>query len=167
MGQNSERRHSSRVPCTGAAEIFQRGSRRGWGRVNEISHGGCYIEIIQLLSIGAEAQLRLTIADTLLDIGAKVVSNHPAMGMGMEFMAVSQEQKSKLAQILRSITAIAVSPAAQQAENSQPNAAAVRITREAAPRILSKIIKRINEKGVLTRQELVDIVITKQMDSIM
>jgi hypothetical protein len=133
--------------------------------VNEISHGGCYIEKNQLLSVGTEAQLRFTIADTLLDIGAKVVSNHPAMGMGMEFMAVSQEQKSKLAQILRTITVTNASPAAQQAENSQPSTAAVRITREAAPDILSKIIKRINEKGVLTRQELVDIVITKQMDS--
>jgi hypothetical protein len=87
------------------------------------------------------------------------------MGMGMQFMAVSQEQKSKLAQILRTITATNISPSKQQAENSQPSALPVRITREAAPDILAKIIKLINRKGVLTRQELVDIVKTKQMNS--
>jgi hypothetical protein len=32
-----------------------------------------------------------------------------------------------------------------------------RITRETAPNILAKIVERINEKGVLTRQELFDI----------
>jgi hypothetical protein len=132
--------------------------------VNEISHGGCYIEIVQLLSIGTEAQLRLTIADALLDIGAKVVSNHPGMGMGMEFMAVSQEQESKLEQIVRSTTA-AESPAARQTKHSPPSATPIPITREAAPGILAKIIQQINEKGVLTRQELVEIVKTKHMDS--
>jgi hypothetical protein len=34
----------------------------------------------------------------------------------------------------------------------------VGITREAAPDILAIIIKRINEKGVLTKQDLLDIV---------
>jgi hypothetical protein len=128
--------------------------------VNEISHGGCYIEMVQLLPIGTEVQLRLSIADTLLNIGAKVASNDPVIGMGMEFMAVSQEQESTLARILRGITAIDLPPAAQQVEPSQPSAVAIRITREAAPDILAKIIKQINKKGVLTRQEFVDIVKT-------
>jgi PilZ domain len=157
--QHLNRRQFPRSLCAGAVEILQRGSRWEWGRVNDISHGGCYIEIVQLLPIGTEAQLQLTIAGTLLNIAAKVVSNDPGIGMGMDFVAVSQEQESKLAQIVRSITA-AESPTAQQAEHSQPSAAAIRITREAAPDILAKIIKRMNEKGVVTRQELVDIVKT-------
>jgi hypothetical protein len=116
--------------------------------------------MVQLLPIDAEAQLQLTIADILLDIDAKVMSNDLMIGMGMEFMAVSQEQESKLAQILRSVAATDLSTSSKQVEQSQPSAAAIRITRNAAPDILSKIIKRMNEKGVLTRQELVDIVKT-------
>src|ERR1700687_4401084 len=75
--QHLNRRQSPRSLCAGAVEILQRGSRWEWGRVNDISHGGCYIEILQLLPIGTEAQLQLTIADTLLNIAAKVVSNDP------------------------------------------------------------------------------------------
>jgi hypothetical protein len=125
--------------------------------VNDLSIVGCYIELVQLLSVGTEAQLRLTIADISVDVAAKVVSNDPGIGMGMEFVAVTQEQLSKLAQIVGRLTATE-SPASQQTEHSRPSPAPIRITREAAPVILAKIVKRINENGVLTRQDLLDIV---------
>jgi PilZ domain len=152
------RRLSPRYPCMGAAEILQSGKRWGWGKVSDISRCGCYIETDHPLPNGTEAQLRLTIADMLLDICAKVVSTTPVVGMGMEFTAVPDEQENKFAQILHKITATDLSPAVQQAGHPQPRSATIEITKEAAPGILAKIIKRINEKGVLTRQELIDIV---------
>jgi PilZ domain len=154
--QPSNRRKYPRYLCSGAIEILQCGNRFGWGRVNDISGSGCYIEIIQLLAVGTEVQLQLIIADTLLNIAAKVVTNDQGIGMGMEFVAVSLEQESKLTQIERSITAAKILPV-QQTEHSHPKAA-VQITREAAPGILAKIIKQINETGVLTRQDLIEIV---------
>jgi len=51
-----------------------------------------------------------------------------------------------------------------QAERTQPNIV-FRITREAAPDILATIIKRINEKGALTRQDLLDIVKSQKTDN--
>lgn len=156
MGENSERRRSPRYPCSGSAEILQDGRRWGWGKVSDISRGGCYIETANPLPIGAaEAQLRLTISDVLVEMGAKAVSITPLVGMGMEFVTVSQEQESKLAKIVRSITG--ESPTTQQVENSHPSATAIQITREAAPGILAKVIKQINEKGILTRQDFIDI----------
>ncbi len=155
--QPSNRRQSPRYRCTGAAEILQRGSRWEWGRVNDISNSGCYIEIVQLLPIGSVVQLRLTIADTLLDIAANVVSNDPGIGMGMGFNALSQEQASQLAQIVKRINA-QQPPTAPHPKYLEPSAPPVQITREAAPDILAKIIKLINEKGILTRQDLIEIV---------
>jgi hypothetical protein len=96
----------------------------------------------------------------------------------MYFEVVPPEEENKLAQILRKITGGALPPAAQHVarpqpssapverpqpssapvERPQPSSAPVRITREAAPEILAKIIERINAKGVVTRQELVEIV---------
>jgi len=158
MEEHSERRRSARFPCTGAAEILRGGQRWGWGTLSDISSGGCYIETDHPLPIGIEARLRLTIADILLDIGARAVSITPLVGMGMEFIAVPQEQANQLAKIMDKVTAIHPSPALQHAESSGPSRVAVRITREAAPDILAKIIERVNEKGVLTRQEFIDIV---------
>jgi hypothetical protein len=102
-------------------------------------------------------QLRLTIADTALYTGAKVVAADPLVGMGMDFMVVPPEQGNKLAQIIEKIKVPDLSLAVVQAERVEPNTV-FRMTREAAPGILAEIIKRINVKGVLTRQELRDIV---------
>jgi len=108
-------------------------------------------------------QLRLTVADTGLFIGAKVVCTD-VVGMGMEFRVVPPEQGNKLAQIVEKITVSDPSFAVLQAERTQPNIV-FRITREAAPDILATIIKRINEKGALTRQDLLDIVKSQKTDN--
>jgi hypothetical protein len=157
-----ERRRSARYPCTAAVEILQHGGRWGWGSVNEISHGGCYIEILQLLPIGAEARLKLTMDDLMLEVAARVVSNDMATGMGMEFLAIAAEQERILQAMLKRVGAPGISysaPSASTAGATPPAAhKAIHITPEATPKILAKVIARINEKGVLTRQELVAIV---------
>jgi hypothetical protein len=84
--------------------------------------------------------------------------------MGMEFMVVPPTQKNNLAQIIEEITVSDPSFAVLQAERTQPNIV-FRITREAAPDILATIIKRINEKGALTRQDLLDIVKSQKTDN--
>lgn len=158
--QLAERRRFPRFPCTGAAEIHQIGQCRRLGKVSDISRGGCYIETLHPLPVGTESQLRLTVGDILLDVDAKVSTATPSVGMGMEFMAVPQAQENKLVQIIEKITAINSSPAVLQAKHLQPSSAPVRITREAAPGILARIIKTINERDVLTRRELIEIVNT-------
>jgi hypothetical protein len=110
MGENSEihfseRRRFPRTPCAGAAEILHSGRCWGWGNVSDISLGGCYIEILHPLPVGSEAQLRLTIADTFVDVGAKVVLATPLVGMGMEFVVVSPEQGNNLARVVEQCTA--------------------------------------------------------------
>lgn len=162
MGENPERCHFPRYPCAGAAEIFQSGKRCGWGKCTDISRVGCYIETQYPLPVGTEAQLHLTFARTLLDIGAKVIWATPQVGMGMCLILVSPEADKKLAQIIEEATATGRSSAVQvqQAERSAPSSAPVQITREAAPGILAKIIKQINEKGILTKQDLIEIVRT-------
>jgi hypothetical protein len=158
MGEHSENL-APRFPCTGAVEMLQKGSHCGWGKVSDISRHGCYLETVHPLPVGAEVQLRLTIAGTLLEIGARVVWATPQVGMGMYFLIASAEENNELAQILEEVSATGSrSPAVQPADSTQPSGTSVGITREAAPEILAKIIKRINETGVLTRQELIEIV---------
>ena len=150
-----ERRRFPRYPCTGYAEILQSGRHLVRGAVNDISLGGCYIETAELLLPGTEVQLRLTIVDTALYIGAKIVAADPQVGMRMDFMVVPPEQGKKLARIIEKIKVPDF--AVLQAERVEPNTV-FRITPETAPDILAEIIKRINQRGVLTRQELRDIV---------
>jgi len=100
-----ERRRCPRYRCTATVEIFQSGNRWGWGSVNELCHGGCYIEIAQLLPVGTEAPLRLTMDELTLEVVARVASNHPLTGMGMEFLAVAVEQECILQAMLKRVGA--------------------------------------------------------------
>ncbi len=149
-----ERRRFPRYPCTGSAEILQSGRPLVRGAVKDLSLGGCYVETAEPLLTGTEVQLRLTIADTTLYIGTKIVAADPQAGMRMDFMVMPPEQGKKLAQIVEKIKVPGF--AVLQGERVEPNTV-FRITPETAPDILAEIIKRINQRGVLTRQELRDI----------
>jgi Tfp pilus assembly protein PilZ len=158
MNEDLNKRRCSRHPCTGAVELLRDGKLSGWGKVSEISRTGCYVETDHPLPIGTEVQLRLTMAGTVLEIGANVVWITPQVGMGMHFEVMHPEEADKLSSVIEAITATDHSPAVPQAAHPAPSSATIAITREAAPDILAKIIKYVNDKGVLTRQELMDIV---------
>ena len=147
-----------RYPCEGAAEIFQNGRCCGWGKLNDISRGGCYLETVYPMVAGSEARLRITIAGSVLEVDSRVVWTTPQVGMGMYFVIETEEEANHLAHIVEEVAGAGRSPAVEAAELPQPGNATVRITREAAPEILAKIIERMNEKGVVTRQELIDMV---------
>jgi hypothetical protein len=101
-------------------------------------------------------QLRLTIAGNILDLSAKVVWTIPQAGMGVFFVFVSPQEKDRIAQILEDVKTIAESSAAPGFGRIQREKAVVRISRDAE--LLARITRQLEEKGVLTRQEMMDMV---------
>ena len=106
MTDMSERRRAQRYPCKGAGELLQNGHLVEWGNISDIGHCGCYLEMPSPMAVGSESELRLSIAGIPLNIFAKVVCSTPLVGMGMEFLAVSQEQEQVIAQIIAKITGV-------------------------------------------------------------
>jgi Tfp pilus assembly protein PilZ len=169
MNQDASRRSYPRFACSGSAEIYRDAQRCGWATVSEIGAGGCYIETSQPLPFGTDVQLRLTISDAVLEVGAKVVWATPQIGMGMHFEAVSPKAEDQLALILAKlagqpdISGGEFAMGTQSIEFCDEASAGLRIGKEViaedvAPAILARIIERINRAGVLTQQELVEIV---------
>jgi PilZ domain len=158
MGEMPERRRFPRYPFQGGAEIFQGGRSIGWGTVSDLGLCGCYLELISPLPVGTEVDLRLSMAGFLFDMRAKVVCATPLVGMAMEFLSRSPEQVKTISQIVEKLTGAPATPAVQLADGPQPAGATIHITPESAPGILAMMLKRINEKGVLTREELVEMV---------
>ncbi len=99
-----ERRRFPRHRCAGEVEIIQSERCWGWGKANEISLGGCYIETIHPLPLKTEVQLRLGIAGAQLDICAMVVSSDALVGMGVAFILESREQWNKLFDLIEKIS---------------------------------------------------------------
>jgi hypothetical protein len=150
-----ESRNVSRYTCLGGVQILHNGNLC-WGRLGDISGGGCYIETVLPLPIGTTMQLRLTIAGNILDLSAKVVWTIPQAGMGVFFVFVSPQEKDRIAQILEDVKTIAESSAAPGFGRIQREKAVVRISRDAE--LLARITRQLEEKGVLTRQEMMDMV---------
>jgi hypothetical protein len=160
--QDSERRRFPRHKCSGSVELFRQGNRCGWGRVNEISECGCYVEIFQFLPIDTEVQLKLLLGNEQLELNGRVALHDPGMGMGLEFVSLTDEQQAVLAQMASTLAA------AQQPERppellvAPPHSAIARPTDylswQEAQQIITRAFKQLSERGSLTRQELVDIV---------
>jgi hypothetical protein len=153
MEDYSKFRVAPRYACSGTAEILHNGSLC-WGRVCDISNQGCCVETLYPLPNGSEVQLRLTVAGTVLDIGATVAWIVPQSVMAMSFGIGSEEQENKLAEIIEKVKA-ASNPAPVDSA-LQPETENVQVLRDA--KLLSMIKKRINEKGILTKKELIEMV---------
>jgi hypothetical protein len=97
-------------------------------------------------------------AGVLFDMRAKVACATPLVGMAMEFLSPSPAQEKTVSQIIEKLTDAPATSAVQLADGPQPAGTTIHITPEAAPGILAMMLKRINEKGVLTREELLEMV---------
>jgi hypothetical protein len=159
MEDYSKCRIVTRYPCTGPAEILYNGNLC-WGRLNDISSKGCCIETLYPLPIGTEVQLRLTVAGLILDVAAKVAWFVPQSVMAMFFVIVSEQQEDKITKIIEKVKTAGTPSAATQVLPSQAGSENVQVLREA--NLLAKITRRINERGLLTKQELMDIVNANQ-----
>jgi hypothetical protein len=110
MPEMSERRRFTRYPCTGAVDILRQAQPYRLGKVTVINRLGCYVETLESLEVGILVQIRLNILDIALDIKAMTVSTTPKVGMGMEFIAVAEEQENTIARILAKVIAAGPSP---------------------------------------------------------
>jgi Tfp pilus assembly protein PilZ len=145
----------TRYPYAGTAEIHHDGTFQA-GQLCDISTGGCFVKTQHSYPIGTEVRLLLIISGTHLDIGARVARIIPQFGIGMGFEGISTEQEKQIARIIDDARAMVHSPVAKQAEPAQAAAAPVPVWRNAE--LLAKITKRVDEKGVLTRQDLTEMV---------
>jgi len=87
-----ERREFPRHTCRAPGEVSIRGdSTQVPGTVTDISLGGCYIEMLSPLPVGADVDLTLRPGDATLHIVGKVRSSQNGMGMGVSFTGISAE----------------------------------------------------------------------------
>jgi Tfp pilus assembly protein PilZ len=145
----------TRYACTGTAEIHRDGTFCA-GQLSDISTGGCFVKTLDTYPVGEDVRLLLMIAGTQLEIAARVARIIPHSGMAMAFKGVSAEQEKQIAQITEEAKAFGISPAAKQTLPPQLATVPVPVSRNA--KLLAEITKRVNEKGVLTRQDLTDMV---------
>ncbi|HXM61898.1 MAG TPA: PilZ domain-containing protein [Terriglobales bacterium] len=67
----------------------------------DLSLFGCYVEMSFTLPVGTKIDLILWVEDARLPTRALVVTRHPQFGNGIEFLDMSEENRDKLEQFLK------------------------------------------------------------------
>lgn len=91
------RRKHPRYPCTGGVELRQQeGTPPAWGNMSDVSLTGCYVETISTLAIGSMVMFHLRTHNLEIKGRAMVKTSHHAVGMGIAFLHLSQEDQQNL-----------------------------------------------------------------------
>jgi c-di-GMP-binding flagellar brake protein YcgR len=103
--RTEERRHNARFSCTGTARIREQGQELAINaRLNEISLGGCYIEIMAPLRMGACVRLEMRVNQRNISVEGVVRNSLSNFGMGVEFMKISPAEAQKLQRVVAELS---------------------------------------------------------------
>jgi hypothetical protein len=91
------RRSQQRFHCTGGVELRRHESAPPvFGNLSDISLTGCYVETVSTLPTGTETLFMIRVRDTVLRGRAQVKTSHHAVGLGLIFLEINQEDQGKL-----------------------------------------------------------------------
>ena len=153
-----EHRKSPRYKCTGSARLQERGSVSStWATCLDISMHGCYVESAAPYAVGTLLDLRLEDHSFRLEAIGEVRVTYPGLGMGISFTRISDEDRERLRELVRSISRPSVILGSRIAMPSVPimqlNATAVSNPTAA----LQAMVKFFEGRQVMGREEFLQI----------
>ena len=100
----NERRLHPRSRCNLSVELHPAsGESRAWGRVADISLGGCFVEMPSPFKEGTQIRLALWIQDKKIWALGKVVSSRLGSGVGIQFLEMKDEDRAELKRFVESL----------------------------------------------------------------
>lgn len=158
--QGDERRKDVRFSVSASAEMLDLSTRaRLTGRASDLGPGGCYIDTVNPLPLGASLMLTLTCENHNVQLKANVVYARTGMGMGLAFTEMTAKQKESLTAWLRELNR-----EAPQSPVSEPNMPCIQeaIIEEPKPQAedtgllgaLEELISLLRVKRILSDSEV-------------
>jgi hypothetical protein len=150
-----ERRRHPRCSCAGGARIWENGMEHAVAaRLNEISMGGCYLEIMSPMRIGTALRMELEIGGRTLHVEGIVRTSHPMMGMGIEFTRMKAVEAEKLHRMVGELGGeVAPASTTEPASDGLP-----RIAVNSASEVGEAVLSWFGVHETLTRQEFLKLV---------
>jgi hypothetical protein len=101
----SENRKSPRYRCKGSARLQELGGTVStWATFADISMHGCYVEATAPYPVGTTISLILDANGFRIEATGEVRVSYPNLGMGVSFSQMSEEDRERLRQLMRSIS---------------------------------------------------------------
>ena len=103
--RGAEKRRSPRYKCEGSAEIRREGSDvHTWAAFTDVSLHGCYVEAQATYPVGTILHIKLEANGARVEAKGNVRVSYPHLGMGIAFVEVPQETRTRLKHLLGSIS---------------------------------------------------------------
>ena len=103
--QEPERRRSPRYRCQGSARLRDVESGVStWATFTDISLHGCYVETAATYRIGAVIALKIEVNDLQVETRGEVRVAYPNLGMGIFFTTMSDKDRERLRELLKSLS---------------------------------------------------------------
>jgi hypothetical protein len=100
-----EKRRSPRYKCEGNVEICQEGfALRTWATCTDVSMHGCYVEATNTYPVGTNVHVKLQANEFHIESTGCVRVTYPCLGMGIAFSEMSEENRTRLRALLRTIS---------------------------------------------------------------
>jgi hypothetical protein len=91
------RRSQQRFHCTGGVELRRHeGAAPVFGNLTDVSLTGCYVQTVSSLPAGTELLFMIRVRDIVVRGRAEVKASHHAVGVGLIFTDVNQDDREKL-----------------------------------------------------------------------
>lgn len=103
--KGAEKRRSPRYKCEGSAEMREVNCDvRTWATFSDISLHGCYVEAQATYPVGAILHMKLEANGFRVETMGNVRMSYPYLGMGIAFEEMSEEDRTRLKELLASIS---------------------------------------------------------------
>src|SRR5271166_4274320 len=101
----AERRRSPRYRCQGSAQIREvETGVSTWAAFTDISLHGCYVEAACTYAMGSTLSFSIEVNGFHVETRGEVRVNYPNLGMGIFFTTMSEEDRDRLRELLRSLS---------------------------------------------------------------
>jgi hypothetical protein len=150
----ADRRVHARAPFIAAAEVCELQSKMCLtGRCSDLSAGGCYVDTLAPLAVGAEVAVRIVHESREFQALARVAYSSAPMGMGLTFTKITPEHEA----VLRSWTAaLNVESPPRPTPPTEPVAGPARDGAD-IKFVLNQLITLLIRKKILTEQEATEL----------
>jgi hypothetical protein len=155
----AENRRSPRYKCQGSARLQEAGSAVSiWVKFADISMHGCYMETTTPLPVGAVLGLQLEVNGIRVAAAGEVCVTYPNLGMGISFSKILAEDRKRLRELVRSISApsVIVRPRGAPHSRSTPQSDPLPVPENPGV-ALQAILNFFKDRHILGREEFLKI----------
>jgi hypothetical protein len=157
--QGAEKRRSPRYKCEGKVGLIEEGCEvETEATFTDVSLHGCYVEAQATYPVGTVLQMKMEANEMRTEAKGQVRVSYPYRGMGIAFVEMTEANRGKLKELLRTISrpSVIVGPRATSASSEHRVSIGPIITD--ASHALQAVIDFFENRHMMNREEFLRII---------